>query len=45
MRSASRRAQLAAYALLLVATVISLVPTIYMVDISLRDSVDSFTLF
>jgi raffinose/stachyose/melibiose transport system permease protein len=43
MRSASRRAQLTAYALLLVATVISLVPTIYMVDISLRDSVDSFT--
>ncbi len=43
MPSASPGARLAAYALLLVATAASLVPTIYMVDISLRDSVDSFS--
>ncbi len=43
MHSTSRGGRLAAYALLLAASVVSLVPTIYMVDISLRDSTDSFT--
>ncbi len=43
MHSAPRRARLAAHGLLLIATAISLVPTIYMVDISLRESADSFT--
>jgi raffinose/stachyose/melibiose transport system permease protein len=43
MPRSSSRATLAAYLLLLIAAAISLVPTIYMVDISLRDSVDSFS--
>ena len=34
---------LVAYLVLLVAAAVSLLPTIYMVDISLRDSVDSFS--
>lgn len=43
MRSASRPAVLAAYAVLLLATAASLLPTVYMVDISLRDATDSFS--
>ncbi len=43
MPRSSKGAVLLAYLVLLVAAGISLVPTIYMVDISLRDSVDSFS--
>jgi raffinose/stachyose/melibiose transport system permease protein len=43
MPKSSKGAVLLAYLVLLVAAGISLVPTIYMVDISLRDSVDSFS--
>ena len=41
-RPHAARSRRIAYLLLLVATAISLVPTIYMVDISLRNSTDSF---
>ncbi|MBV9785058.1 MAG: carbohydrate ABC transporter permease [Acidisphaera sp.] len=43
MHKVSHGGTLTAYALLVAATAVSLVPTIYMVDISLRNSVDSFT--
>lgn len=43
MPRSSKGAVLLAYLVLLVAAGISLVPTIYMVDISLRNSVDSFS--
>ncbi len=43
MPRSSRSATLIAWLVLLVAAVVSLVPTIYMVDISLRNSADSFS--